>query len=171
MASRRGGAAQTPGLRREEVAQICGVSTTWYTWIEQGATSRSSSGTLARLARGCACRARSRSAGLPASTTDRQGEAAEDIQRPLSSRASMPSPGPPTSSTYQLDRPAVEMQRQCTFWRLARRARAAQSAVHLPSSAGPICDWETRAHPVTAGVQGSHDHQHGRSGYASSSPT
>lgn len=27
---------RTPGLRREEVAQIAGVSTTWYTWLEQG---------------------------------------------------------------------------------------------------------------------------------------
>jgi transcriptional regulator with XRE-family HTH domain len=27
---------RTPGLRREEVAQLAGVSTTWYTWIEQG---------------------------------------------------------------------------------------------------------------------------------------
>ncbi len=27
---------RTPGLRREEVAQLCDISTTWYTWIEQG---------------------------------------------------------------------------------------------------------------------------------------
>lgn len=27
---------RTPGLRREEVAQLSGVSTTWYTWLEQG---------------------------------------------------------------------------------------------------------------------------------------
>lgn len=27
---------RTPGLRREEVAQLAGVSITWYTWIEQG---------------------------------------------------------------------------------------------------------------------------------------
>ena len=27
---------RTPGLRREEVAHLCGISTTWYTWIEQG---------------------------------------------------------------------------------------------------------------------------------------
>ncbi|GGN91734.1 helix-turn-helix transcriptional regulator [Saccharibacillus kuerlensis] len=27
---------RTPGLRREEVAQLAGVSTTWYTWLEQG---------------------------------------------------------------------------------------------------------------------------------------
>lgn len=27
---------RTPGLRREELALLCGISTTWYTWIEQG---------------------------------------------------------------------------------------------------------------------------------------
>src|ERR1700687_6122646 len=27
---------RTTGLRREEVAQLAGVSTTWYTWLEQG---------------------------------------------------------------------------------------------------------------------------------------
>ncbi|MEO1521304.1 MAG: helix-turn-helix transcriptional regulator [Cyanobacteria bacterium J06633_2] len=27
---------RTPGLRREEVAQLAGVGVTWYTWIEQG---------------------------------------------------------------------------------------------------------------------------------------
>ncbi|MBB6023017.1 transcriptional regulator with XRE-family HTH domain [Paenibacillus sp. JGP012] len=31
-----GGRRRTPGLRREEVAQLAGVSTTWYTWLEQG---------------------------------------------------------------------------------------------------------------------------------------
>lgn len=27
---------RTPGLRREEVAQLAGVGVTWYTWLEQG---------------------------------------------------------------------------------------------------------------------------------------
>ncbi|MGW0579146.1 helix-turn-helix domain-containing protein, partial [Streptomyces sp. NPDC002920] len=27
---------RTPGLRREEVAQLSGVGVTWYTWLEQG---------------------------------------------------------------------------------------------------------------------------------------
>jgi transcriptional regulator with XRE-family HTH domain len=27
---------RTPGLRREEVAHLAGLSTTWYTWLEQG---------------------------------------------------------------------------------------------------------------------------------------
>lgn len=32
----RYGRRRTPGLRREEVAQLAGVSITWYTWLEQG---------------------------------------------------------------------------------------------------------------------------------------
>ena len=31
-----GARRRTPGLRREEVAQLSGISATWYTWIEQG---------------------------------------------------------------------------------------------------------------------------------------
>lgn len=31
-----GGRRRTPGLRREEVAQRAHISTTWYTWLEQG---------------------------------------------------------------------------------------------------------------------------------------
>ena len=27
---------RTPGLRREEVAMLAGVSVSWYTWLEQG---------------------------------------------------------------------------------------------------------------------------------------
>ncbi|TDF91240.1 helix-turn-helix transcriptional regulator [Paenibacillus piri] len=30
------GGRRTPGLRREEVAQLAGVSTIWYTWLEEG---------------------------------------------------------------------------------------------------------------------------------------
>ena len=42
---------RTPGLRREEVAQLSGVSATWYTWIEQGREISFSAAALARLAR------------------------------------------------------------------------------------------------------------------------
>jgi transcriptional regulator with XRE-family HTH domain len=41
---------RTPGLRREEVAQTCGISTTWYTWTEQGRDIALSAEALARLA-------------------------------------------------------------------------------------------------------------------------
>src|SRR5258707_1479009 len=45
-ASRR----RTPGLRREDVAELSGLSTTWYTWIEQGRDVSVSPLALARLA-------------------------------------------------------------------------------------------------------------------------
>jgi transcriptional regulator with XRE-family HTH domain len=41
---------RTPGLRREEVAQLCGLSATWYAWIEQGRDVSISPTALARLA-------------------------------------------------------------------------------------------------------------------------
>lgn len=41
---------RTPGLRREEVAQLCGISVTWYTWIEQGRDVSVSPAVWARLA-------------------------------------------------------------------------------------------------------------------------
>jgi transcriptional regulator with XRE-family HTH domain len=37
-----GGRRRTPGLRREEVAILAGVGTTWYTWLEQGRDVRAS---------------------------------------------------------------------------------------------------------------------------------
>src|SRR3954470_23207222 len=45
-----GGRRRTPGLRREEVAQLAGVGTTWYTWLEQGRDVRASRSVLEALA-------------------------------------------------------------------------------------------------------------------------
>ncbi|WP_291344106.1 helix-turn-helix transcriptional regulator [Acidiphilium sp. 20-67-58] len=42
---------RTPGLRREEVAQRANVSTTWYTWLEQGRGGAPSADVLDRIAR------------------------------------------------------------------------------------------------------------------------
>lgn len=41
---------RTPGLRREEVAQLAGVSLTWYTWLEQGRDIKVSSSVLDAIA-------------------------------------------------------------------------------------------------------------------------
>jgi transcriptional regulator with XRE-family HTH domain len=41
---------RTPGLRREEVAQRANVSTTWYTWLEQGRGGAPSADVLDRIA-------------------------------------------------------------------------------------------------------------------------
>jgi transcriptional regulator with XRE-family HTH domain len=46
-----GGRRRTPGLRREEVAQLAGVGATWYTWLEQGRDVRASGEVLEAIAR------------------------------------------------------------------------------------------------------------------------
>lgn len=43
---------RTTGLRREEVASLCSISPTWYTWIEQGRSESTSAATLVQLAEG-----------------------------------------------------------------------------------------------------------------------
>ncbi|HEX4023296.1 MAG TPA: helix-turn-helix transcriptional regulator, partial [Steroidobacteraceae bacterium] len=43
---------RAPGLRREEAAALCGISPTWYTWIEQGRSAGISAVTLGAIARG-----------------------------------------------------------------------------------------------------------------------
>jgi transcriptional regulator with XRE-family HTH domain len=45
-----GGRRRTPGLRREEVALLAGVGTTWYTWLEQARDVRASREVLDALA-------------------------------------------------------------------------------------------------------------------------
>ena len=45
-----GGRRRTPGLRREELAQLVDVSPTWLTWLEQGRPVSASGKMLARLA-------------------------------------------------------------------------------------------------------------------------
>jgi transcriptional regulator with XRE-family HTH domain len=42
---------RTPGLRREEVAQIAGVGVTWYTWLEQGRPINTSAQVLEAVSR------------------------------------------------------------------------------------------------------------------------
>jgi transcriptional regulator with XRE-family HTH domain len=46
-----GSRRRAKGLRREEVAQLAGISPTWYTWIEQGREANVSADVLDRLAR------------------------------------------------------------------------------------------------------------------------
>ncbi|WP_229909163.1 helix-turn-helix transcriptional regulator [Streptomyces flavofungini] len=47
----RGARRRTPGLRREEVAQLSAVGVTWYTWLEQGRAIRVSAQVLDAIAR------------------------------------------------------------------------------------------------------------------------
>jgi transcriptional regulator with XRE-family HTH domain len=46
-----GSRRRTPGLRREELAQLAGVGVTWYTWLEQGRSINVSGQVLGAVAR------------------------------------------------------------------------------------------------------------------------
>jgi hypothetical protein len=46
-----GNRRRTPGLRREEISQLAGISLTWYTWLEQGRPIQVSSYVLECLSR------------------------------------------------------------------------------------------------------------------------
>ena len=146
---------RTPGLRREEVAQICGVSTTWYTWIEQGRDVSVSSGTLARLARGLRLSRAERIYLFElAGKRDphRQGEAAEDI--PAAVLACVDAVAGPA---YILDRTWTARRWNAAAahlfrgWLGARGQRNLLRYIFLhPEARRLICDWETRAYRVTA---------------------
>src|ERR1700690_3559131 len=72
-----GGRRRTPGLRREEVAQLAGVGVTWYTWLEQARDIRASEQVLDALSRALQLDPHEREhlyalAGAPSATTVRE---------------------------------------------------------------------------------------------------
>ena len=71
---RRSRRRRTPGLRREEVAQLAGVGVTWYTWLEQGRDIHPSAQVLDAISRTLQFDSHEHShlftlAGLPIATT------------------------------------------------------------------------------------------------------
>ncbi|MEU3984271.1 helix-turn-helix transcriptional regulator [Streptomyces sp. NPDC026672] len=77
------GRRRTPGLRREEVAQLAGMGVTWYTWLEQGRDINVSAQVLAAIARTLRLDPYERVhlytlAGHPAPPTDRDRTAIPD---------------------------------------------------------------------------------------------
>jgi len=76
-----GRARRTPGLRREEVAMLAGVSVTWYTWLEQGRRINASSDVLRAIGRAL----RLDAAGIEHLTA---------LGHPVSTSAALPSIGP-----------------------------------------------------------------------------
>src|SRR3546814_6811613 len=73
-----GGRRRTPGLRREEVAQLAGISTTWYVRIEQGREVAASVAALDRIARALCLTAAERAHLF--TLADRSEEQTSDLQ-------------------------------------------------------------------------------------------
>ena len=80
------GRRRTPGLRREEVAELSGVGLTWYTWLEQGRKIPASPQVIEALARALRLSADEHRhlrelAGLTASAPASGGDAQPRLQR------------------------------------------------------------------------------------------
>jgi transcriptional regulator with XRE-family HTH domain len=78
------GRRRTPGLRREEIAQLSGVGVTWYTWLEQGRDISASIQVIDALARALLL--------------------SDDQHRHLRELAGLPPPEPPVPAADMLPR-------------------------------------------------------------------
>ena len=146
---------RTPGLRREELAQLCGLSTTWFTWIEQGRDVSASPQALARLA-GALELGRAARAYLfeLAGKRDPDQERRDSDDMPAAVRACVEAIAAPA---YILDR----------YWN-ARAWNGAAARLFVgwldqpgernllrftfghPAARSLICDWEARGRRLTA---------------------
>src|SRR5918994_1929205 len=84
----REGRRRTPGLRREELAQLAGVGLTWYTWLEQGRDIPASRQVVSALARALRLADDDRRhlfalADLPAPRAEEPGPVTAALQRAL----------------------------------------------------------------------------------------
>ena len=145
-----GARRRTPGLRREELAQLCGLSTTWFTWIEQGRDVSVSANALARLAGALRLERAERAYlfDLAGKRDPDQGRGEAD-NVPPSTLACVATIGAPA---YVLDRSwnAVSWnppaERLFVGWlNRAGERNLLRFVFSEPSAQILICDWETRA--------------------------
>jgi transcriptional regulator with XRE-family HTH domain len=150
-----GSRRRTPGLRREEVAQLCGLSATWYTWIEQGRDVSVSPTALARLA-GALQLGRAERAYLfeLAGKRDPHHGESETDQLPSAALGCVETIGSPA---YILDRCwnarswNVQAERLFVGWLDQPGERNLLRFIFLePAARLLICAWEERARRVAA---------------------
>jgi transcriptional regulator with XRE-family HTH domain len=151
---------RTQGLRREEVAQLAGISPTWYTWIEQGRAVNVSADALERLAQTLRL-TRSERAYL-FELAGRRDPLAAAPESDVASALLTSVVGDIAVPAYILDRtwnmlawnkPAAQL---FTGW-LDKRAREDEPAKNLlrfvflrPQTRDFLVDWQTRASRITA---------------------
>ena len=135
---------RTPGLRREEVAQLCGLSTTWYTWLEQGRDISLSAHALARLAGVLRLSPAERAYLFDlAGKRDPKGGEEAGPQAPDALVATLPLIACPAYVIdHRWDAQGWKRGRGPSLRRLARcrRAAAQPPALHLPRAGRPPAD-------------------------------
>jgi transcriptional regulator with XRE-family HTH domain len=147
---------RTPGLRREELAQLCGISTTWYTWTEQGRDIALSAEALARLA--SALRMTAAERAYLFELTKRRDPAPGAVDRqslavPLEIKATIRAMDAPA---YLLDRlwHARGWNEQAALlfapWFDSGETSLLRFVFLNPAARDFICDWEDRARRLLA---------------------
>lgn len=153
-----GGRRRTPGLRREELAQLCEVSPTWLTWLEQGREVAASGKLLARMAEVLQLTAAERTylfslaERLDPQHGESGGEAGESLDAIV---AAIDAPA------YMLDRQwdAVAWNEHALAlfggWLDVEEATSVRPNLlrfmfRSPAARGLIVDWEDRAHRLVA---------------------
>lgn len=148
------GRRRTPGLRREEVALLAGLSPTWYTWMEQGRSVSVSHRALARVAD-----------ALQLTPTERAYlfELAEKRDPNANDALAAAPPGPLLAALDTMSTPAYLLDRA---WRACGWNSAAETLFERwlggaeknllryvfldPSARELICDWPERARRLIA---------------------
>lgn len=152
------GRRRTPGLRREEVAQVCGMSATWYTWLEQGRDVSPSPQALAALAHALQLTPAERAYLFQLGSRRDPAEPASTDQGVMDAAPAL------AEAVAAIDAPAYVLDRTWTArawneqavrlfvgWLDGAHDRNLMRYVFLsPLAAKVIPDWETRARRVLA---------------------
>ena len=150
---------RTPGLRREEVAQLAHVSTTWYTWLEQGRGGAPSADVIERLARALALTDAERE-HLYLLAQDRPPRAEAAVRSPVSPQlqrvldAMVDTPAvvkTPDWTVVAWNRAAIAVL--ADYPRLAERDRNILRLLFGPHGRDRLHDWESVARLVVANVR------------------
>jgi len=145
---------RTPGLRREEAAVRAGVSTTWYTWLEQGRDVQASPSALARVAEALQL-SRAERAYL-FNLAGRRDPAAPDLAAPEAPRGLAEAVARFDGPAYGLDRcwnavcwnPAAS--RLFAGWLGGPERNLLRYLFQAPEARVLVVDWEERARRVLA---------------------
>lgn len=150
-----GARRRTPGLRREEAAQLSGLSVTWYTWLEQGRDMSLSPAALGRLASAMRLRRAERAYLFDLAGRRDPGPDADEFDE---------APAAVLACLDVIDAPAYVLDRSWTAlgWNEAAEhllagwldmpgERNLLRFIFLePAARGLICDYEARARRVVA---------------------
>jgi transcriptional regulator with XRE-family HTH domain len=149
---------RTPGLRREELAELAGLSTTWYTWIEQARDVSVSPSALARLAQALRLDRAQRAylfelAGKR--DPDHGANDADELPPAVSSCvAAIEAPAYVLDRSWNAKAWNAAAERLFVGWLDAAKDDAERNLLRFiflaPAARSLICDWERRARRVVA---------------------